>query len=343
MTVRLRPRRAAAALATAAALLLAACGDDDDPAAGPSSSGAATSAAADDGTAGGDGGPVTVTDGSGTEVVLDEPARRVVALEWTYAEDLLVLGVEPAGVADVDGYRGWVASPVLPADVADVGTRQEPSLERIAALEPDLIVSATFRHDGIRDQLEAIAPTLLFNPYPDGIDHLEEMRTTFSTLAAAVGRDAQAEAVLGDLDDKIDATAARLEQAGLAGAPVAVAQGALQQGTPVLRLFTANAMVSALLEEAGLTAAWSGPEEQYGFNTVDLEGLTALPDDAHLLTIAQSVSDPFTDAFPGNPVWDNLPVVRAGRVHPMGGDTWTFGGPASAGTFLDRVTTALTG
>src|SRR5690606_28871868 len=56
--------------------------------------------------------------------------QRIVALEWTYAEDLLALGIQPAGVADVAGYETWVnVEPALADSVVDVGTRQEPSLE----------------------------------------------------------------------------------------------------------------------------------------------------------------------------------------------------------------------
>ena len=38
------------------------------------------------------------------------------------------------GVADPEGYATWVARPPIPPDVASVGLRQEPNLERIAEL-----------------------------------------------------------------------------------------------------------------------------------------------------------------------------------------------------------------
>ncbi|HAS08956.1 MAG TPA: Fe3+-hydroxamate ABC transporter, partial [Acidimicrobiaceae bacterium] len=79
-------------------------------------------------------GPITITDGTGTEVTLEEPATTVVALEWSLAEDLLLVDVEPAGVADAANYGDWIAEPALPEGVEDVGTRQEPSIERIQAL-----------------------------------------------------------------------------------------------------------------------------------------------------------------------------------------------------------------
>jgi iron complex transport system substrate-binding protein len=49
---------------------------------------------------------------------------------------------------------------VDPAEIADVGTTAEPALERIAALEPDLILSDAVRHADIHGPLAAIAPTV---------------------------------------------------------------------------------------------------------------------------------------------------------------------------------------
>ena len=65
--------------------------------------------------------------------------KRVVALEWDALENLVSLGVKPVGAADLRGYRTYVAVG-LPGGITDVGTRQEPSIERIAKLRPDLIV-----------------------------------------------------------------------------------------------------------------------------------------------------------------------------------------------------------
>ncbi|WP_152549453.1 hypothetical protein [Geomicrobium sp. JCM 19038] len=41
------------------------------------------------------------------EQVLDEVPERVVALEWLYAENLLALGIDPVGVADIEGFETW--------------------------------------------------------------------------------------------------------------------------------------------------------------------------------------------------------------------------------------------
>jgi iron complex transport system substrate-binding protein len=68
--------------------------------------------------------------------------KRVVTLDWAATEALLLLGVTPVGVADRDGYPIWVREPALPPGSYDVGARRAPSLEAIAELKADLIVSS---------------------------------------------------------------------------------------------------------------------------------------------------------------------------------------------------------
>ncbi|MCA2422823.1 ABC transporter substrate-binding protein, partial [Vibrio sp. 431] len=79
----------------------------------------------------------------GGTLTLDEPPKRIVTLNWAATESLLLLDVAPVGVADLTGYRTWVKEPALPEGIANVGTRVAPSLEAIAELKPDLIVTSS--------------------------------------------------------------------------------------------------------------------------------------------------------------------------------------------------------
>src|SRR5690349_22866895 len=98
------------------------------------------------------------------------PARpkRIVVLEFMFAEALLSLDVTPAGMVDTAYYPSWIGYGVeRMQSVPDVGTRQEPSLEAIAALKPDLIIGVGFRHAPIFGALQSIAPTVLFQFSPE--------------------------------------------------------------------------------------------------------------------------------------------------------------------------------
>lgn len=284
---------------------------------------------------------IQVTDALGTKQ-LERPAQRVVALEWTYVEGLLALGVQPVGVADIKGYNTWVtAGPRPGADTVDVGTRQEPSIEKIAALDPDLIVTDYDRVAANREALEGIAPLLAFNPYDANRPQLESMRAIFTELARAVGREAKAREVLAAFDKGVAETKARLERAGKQGLRFVASQGFTQEAAPVLRLFTDKALVVQVLEAAGLENAWDGEPDPYGMTTVDPEALTRIPEDATFLYVAARDDNIFTGALARNPVWKGLKFVREGRVHALDPGTWFFGGPLSCRQILEEAAKAL--
>ncbi|WP_330163682.1 ABC transporter substrate-binding protein, partial [Burkholderia mallei] len=101
------------------------------------------------------------------------PARpaRIVVLEFMFAEDLAALDITPVGMADPAYYPIWIGyDDARFARVSDVGTRQEPSLEAIAAAKPDLILGVGLRHAPIFDALSRIAPTVLFKYSPNYIE-----------------------------------------------------------------------------------------------------------------------------------------------------------------------------
>lgn len=275
---------------------------------------------------------------------LETPATRVVALEWTYAEDLLAVSVQPVGVADITGYNNWVSvEPALDETVQDVGTRQEPSLEAILALDPDLIIGVQFRHQPIYDQLSAIAPTLLFNPYPGegGLSQLQEMEETFRTIAEAVGAEDAAERVLAETYAVYDEARAAIEGAGLAGAEVLLAQAFSVQNAAQIRIFTDNAMAIGILEAIGLVNRWPGAYAQYGFDTVEAEGLAPVEDADAFFYVVQSTDDVFANQLAENPIWQNLDFVQEDRTYALGGDTWLFGGPLSAQLVAQKVAALL--
>ncbi len=320
-------RRVASAAATAAglALVLAACGSDE---------------AADDTSDGDASGEVSIDYHHGT-LTLDEPATTVVALEWSLAEDLLALGIEPAGVADVEGYELWVAAgPQLGDDVVDVGTRQEPSLEQIAALEPDLILTDDDRTGGDLTDLEDIAPTYSSDFYGRDGGQLQTMRDTFSDIATLTGTEDVAADVLADLDARTEEFAASLEDADVP-ATFVLAQGYTYEGAATVRIFGAPTMASELLESGGMTNGWTGETDDYGLTDTDVEGLTNADPSSSLIYVAQDDDNIFTGELADNPVYQGLDFVANDRVHPIDPGTWLWGGPVTAVTIFDEVSAAL--
>lgn len=276
------------------------------------------------------------------EITLPATPQRVVALEWTYAEALLAVGVQPVGVADIAGYNAWVKIPVeLSPDVVDVGTRQAPNLEVLASLSPDLIIAPSFRVEGNYDELSAIAPTMVFDNYPTAMTHYENMKETFSAIADLVGKAEEGEAVLAEMETKFAEARAKLEEAGLAGEKFVLVQAYSSDNQAQVRIFTDNALATQVAMQLGLENGWDDDPQPFGFSTVSVEALPALGD-LHFFYVVQDDDNVFASSAIA-PLWENLEFVKNGHAYPLGGDTWLFGGPYSVELLADIIVQTLLG
>lgn len=274
-------------------------------------------------------------------VKLDKAATKVVSLEYSYTEELLALGVTPVGVADSEGYATWVSAKgsELPTDITDVGLRQEPSIEKIKSLKPDLIVSDDSRLTENFDQLNDIAPVLAFDPTSK--PQLDTMKKNFTELAEAVGKQDKAADVLGQLDTKVEEVTGKLSDAGKAGQTFALGQGFTVEKVPSIRMFTGESFAAEVIESTGLKNGWTGKPDDWGMTTVGVEGLTMVAGDATFLYVATEADNPFTGALAKNKVWNGLEFVKKDKAIGLDPGTWLFGGPLSAMQIVDETAKSL--
>ncbi|MFJ2632292.1 iron-siderophore ABC transporter substrate-binding protein [Streptomyces sp. NPDC087422] len=325
---------AAATVAAVAALALTGCGTTHSAADESVKSTDSASASAP--------GPITLTDASGTEVRLDAPATKVIGTEWNVVEDLVALGVDPVGVADVKGYTDWDKAAPLKNSPKDIGTRGEPSMDTIAALSPDLIVATTDLTSSAVTQLRKIAPVLQIRS-ADSTDQIGLMTKSLDLIAQATGTTQKATEVKQAFDAKLAEGKKALADAGLAGTPYAFGDGYVQANQVSIRPFTSGSLIGNVNERIGLTNAWKVKgDKDYGLATTDVEGLTGLGDIRFTYIANASDGDPFADTLAKNAVWKSLPFVKAGHVSRLPDGVWMFGGPASMEAYVDAVVAALT-
>lgn len=269
--------------------------------------------------------------------------KRIVALEWDAVENLVALGIKPVGAADLRGYRTYV-SIGLPGGITDVGRRQEPSIERIAKLKPDLIVMPGYRGGASLKTLRKISKVLVTNPYPgdtsDGAQ-FDAMVKDFRAIGAAVGRRAQAESVLRGMGASFASLRARLARAGRNRAQVTIATPGGTSGSPAARLFTDNSASAEILRRLGLRNAWTASAGRYGFSTVGVEALRKVQRGWMAFVYPGELAAQIK-RFTSQDSYERLDMVRRKRVRNLRGNTWLFGGPLSAKVFAQRLTAALT-
>ncbi|RFU20135.1 iron-siderophore ABC transporter substrate-binding protein [Geodermatophilus marinus] len=294
-----RPAVLGAALLSAA--LLAGCGSASDDAEADAAGGTPA-------TGSGNGAfPVTVDTAFG-EVTIEEQPQRVVALGWSDAETALALGVEPVGASDWLGFGGEGVGPWAEGrydEAPELVDTLEPSLEAIAALEPDVILDT--RSDGTQeryDLLSQIAPTV---GQPEGVGPYQTTwQQQLELVGEVLGRSDEAADLEADLEQQFEE--ARAEHPEFEGTEVAVGAYTSEGFGAYVR---GDARVD-FMESLGFVNA-PAIQELAGENFY----VPISDEEVSLLDAPLTVVFPiFVDAseITSNPVWQTLPSVQQGNA-----------------------------
>lgn len=299
-----RPQRLAlVAAAAVAALSLAACSSEDDaPEAGPTHE---------------------VEHARGTTAVPDEP-KRVVVLEPVQLDTAVALGVTPVGTAvaseetGVPSYLGDEA-----AKIEAVGTVTEPSLEKIAEQEPDLIIGTESRHSDLYEQLSDIAPTVFMatqeDPWQDNVKLVGE----------ALNQPDEAADLLAEYDERCASIAEEFQLEG------STAQLVRPRDEAVLSIYGPTSFAGSTLECVGFTI----PEQEWaGSISVDISPERIL--DAKGDHVFVTSTDPADPATLPAPVKDNADAFP--DPHLVDFSYWIAGvGPLGGQAVLDDIEAIL--
>lgn len=311
------------------ALVVAACGTTEDGDSGKSG------AAADE--------AITVTDAAGRTVELDEPAKKIVTLEWSETETVLSLGLDLVGTADPQQFAVWDAAEPLPEGVKDVGLRSEVSAETIAALEPDLVILEAVDDPATVKQLEKVVPVLVTQGSDAADGDLDRLRDDVNLIAQATGTQKQAKQLLSDMDTSLQEARGKVQDAGAEGKPFVMMDGSKEGSVVNVRMFAQGSLASEVGEEIGLKNVWAKKgDEDWGLHTTDVEALTAVKDEDVHAFYSASNEDAFGAGMKGNRVWEGLPFVKKGNTTRFEKGTWPFGGPKSVESMANQMSGALT-
>ena len=245
---------------------------------------------------------------------------------------LISIGITPVGMGETDPYRVWVGAPALPPGIVDVGIRNEPNLEALAALRPDLILVSPLSRP-IVPLIEAIAPVREIAIYTPERAPIDRLRRELLALGAEFGRSREADAVLAGADALFGRLRARL--AAWSRRPLLVMN--LLDGRHA-RVFGPGSLFDDVLARLGLSNAWSEPGNVWGFSLAGVEALAAFPD-ATMVVVAPV--PPGIDLAAGRAtLWSNLPAVRRGHVVALPA-SWLFGDLVAATRFATFLADAL--
>ncbi|MEB3046074.1 iron-siderophore ABC transporter substrate-binding protein [Rhizobium mulingense] len=238
---------------------------------------------------------------------------NIVSLDYGLASTMLALGSVPRAIASLRNWPEWVVEPAMPSGVVDIGTTAEINLEILTSLRPSLILSTPFLA-ALDEKLSRIAPVETFTVYAENGEALDRSYAETLRFGAMVGRQREAEAFLS----RADATFARLRDRmkSLSARPVAVINFIDQRHA---RIYGGRGLYGGAMRRIGLENAWKGEASYWGFQTIGLEQLAELDEEAHLVVVSPLLPPDVLTRLSESPLWTSLPFVRQQRISVVPG------------------------
>ncbi|MFP4252333.1 MAG: iron-siderophore ABC transporter substrate-binding protein [Guyparkeria sp.] len=259
-----------------------------------------------------------------------DTAPRIATLDWTVAETLIGIDARLVGLAQLDGYDSWVAEPVVPSTVRDLGLRAQPNLEQLAAIAPDRI-ALTPMFANLSGRLSSIAPVDVFELYGPDVDTWPALRRVTRELGEYAGRRERAEALIESTEDRLAELATRLPEE-----PPALIVIQFMDERHV-RVFGKNGLYDAVMERLGIENGWTGETNRWGFSLVGLEELAEL--DGRIVVV-RPYPVGVERALAESAFWQRL-TVGSGHAALEIEPVWSFGGLPSARRFAGQLLEAL--
>lgn len=284
----------------------------------------------------------TLETAHGPVEVGDDP-QRVVTLYEGALDAALASGVVPLGAVTTRGGDGvaryiddYLAAHHPETDLAIVGVVREINLEAVLAQRPDLILAPPQLADEQYALLSRIAPTIVPPSQPLGPDNWRDESRLY---AQALGREAQLEAAIAEVESRAHGLAEALAEAEVSGEASLVRW--MPQGPLVMseRLFA-----TGLLKEVGLEVSDGGLVNDRGVHSdpLSLENLGRVDSDWLFLATLNAEGQEALDAARTSPAFARLEAVTNDRVVPVDGQLWSSAtGALAAQAVLDDIEAAL--
>ncbi|MEU7527425.1 iron-siderophore ABC transporter substrate-binding protein [Saccharothrix sp. NPDC042600] len=261
--------------------------------------------------------PRSVEHVMGTATLNTQP-QTVAALDSSYVDAALAL---EAKVVAYTKYRNYDQLPDYLGDdrkygegAQQVGPLENPDVEKLYDIKPDLIVSAKVRHEKFYDQFTKVAPTVFSQT--TGASWKDNIRL----LAKALGKESLAEQKIADYEKR----AKRIGEdiAKKLGKEPKVSVVRFVEGEPTVRLYSSASYPGIVMGDAGIGRPDGQPDVKDKISVnLSQEEITKL--DADLIFVAayqdetKNAEDPKAK-FQANPLWGTL----KGKIVDVNDTTW---------------------
>ena len=244
-----------------------------------------------------EGSTITVTDMAGREVVIEGPVTRIITMQPSDCEILYAIGCGDALVG-----RGKYCD--YPAEVLDLPAVQSganTNLEEILALEPQVVIMTDMNNTPeIVEQLQQNGIAVI----ETDADSIEEVYVNIRLLGQIMGKEAEAEAVVADMQATFADIAAKSEQTEKT---IYFEISPLQWG-----LYSAGTgtFMHELAEMCGLKNIFGDVE---GYQAVSEEQV--LERNPDYIVLMNGMGETSVEEVMGRERWGDVSAVKNGTIH----------------------------
>lgn len=239
--------------------------------------------------------PLSLTDDLGRDITLQAEPMRIVAMLPSHTETLCAINVCDR-IVGVDDYSNY---PARVNDLPDLGGLRDPNIEKIVALEPDLVLIS---EDG---ELAQTLAEFGLTVYAGSAQTYEEVFDKFKTIGKLVNRETEAAVLTGRVQGEIE----QIEQ------------------------LTANSAAPEVYFEIDATPYSVGPESfigvlirKAGGDNVVEEGMGDFPQldpefivsaDPEIIILADAPFGESSQTISSRPGWSTITAVEEERVYEL--------------------------
>ncbi|KUP04869.1 iron siderophore-binding protein [Bacillus coahuilensis m2-6] len=260
---------------------------------------------------------------------MEETPDRVVILTNEGTEALLALGVTPVGAVmswDQDPWYEHISAEMEGVEV--VGDEIEVNIEKIAELQPDLIIGNKIRQEELYDQLNAIAPTVF------SADLAGDWKINFELYAQALNLEDKGQEVLAAYDSKVEEVKTAL------GEKTNDEISVVRFSSRPTRIYYTDSFSGVIFEQLGFKRAEHQaelftPDNKMGNFAVEVDKeLIPKMDADHLFYFTYADSEAVEEEWTNDPLWQNLTAVQEGNAHKVSDTIWNTAGGVKAAELM---------
>ena len=238
--------------------------------------------------------PLTIIDDAGRSLTFTRPPQRIVSISASNTEILYALGLEDR-IVGVDQYSDY---PEAARSKPQVGSFVQPDLEKIIALEPDLILVTNIHLPTVLPELERRKLTAMVTNPKD----IKGVPGSIEMVGRITAKQQEAQTLATSLRSRIDAVESRVKGA----TPVRT----FYELSPQLHTAGPGTFVDDMIKLAGGASIAASATEQWP--QLNQESLFLADPEVVLLADHEAGITP--EQVMARPGWSTVAAVKANRV-----------------------------